>query len=137
MEDPRTPGRTRFVLLWTARLMTQVRALTMHWRPSRIHFETFSGVSPLDEFSGPFSAIWVPTGEMIPVPTDKTLLAAMRSVGIDWPSSCNAGTCGTCKVSLIGGDADHRDALLTEEEQAKWLLPCVSRGDRVLELGPA
>ncbi|WP_425272513.1 2Fe-2S iron-sulfur cluster-binding protein [Rhodococcus koreensis] len=74
---------------------------------------------------------------MIPVPTDKTLLAAMRSVGIDWPSSCNAGTCGTCKVSLIGGDADHRDALLTEEEQAKWLLPCVSRGDRVLELGPA
>lgn len=117
-------------------LMAQVRVLTMHWRPSRIHFEDFAGVSPLGEFSGPFSARWVPTGELIPVPAESTLLAAMRAAGIEWPSSCNAGTCGTCKLSLIGGNADHRDAVLTEDEQEKLLTPCVSRGDGILKVGP-
>lgn len=130
------PGERDLFCCGPPALMAQVRALSMHWRPSRTHFEDFSGVSPLDEFSGPFSARWVPTDEIIPVPADTTLLEALRSAGIDWPSSCNSGTCGACKVALIEGDADHRDAILTEEEQAKWLAPCVSRGDGVLELGP-
>lgn len=130
------PGERDLFCCGPPALMAQVRALTMHWRPSRINFENFGGVSPLDKFSGPFSARWVPTGEVVPVPADKTLLAAMLAAGIDLPSSCNAGACGTCKVSLIEGSADHRDSILNEEEQAKWLIPCVSRGDGVLELGP-
>lgn len=117
-------------------LMAQVRTLTMHWRPSNVNFEDFTGVSAIGDFSAPFSAKWAPTGDIVPVPADTTLLAAMLAAGIDLPSSCNAGTCGTCKVSLLKGDADHRDAVLTKEEQTKWFIPCVSRGDDILEIGP-
>jgi phthalate 4,5-dioxygenase reductase component len=118
-------------------LMDQVRALSMHWRPSRLHFEDFAGVPPIGDFSASFTARWAPTGATVPVAAETTLLSAMLAAGIDWPSSCNAGTCGTCKLTLIKGDADHRDAVLSEEERAIRLTPCVSRGNGLLELGPA
>ncbi|MFE4542719.1 PDR/VanB family oxidoreductase [Arthrobacter sp. NPDC056727] len=130
------PGERDLFCCGPVGLMNQVRALTMHWRPSRIHFEDFGAVSPLNEFSAPFSALWAPTGELISVPAEATLLDALRAAGIDWPSSCNAGTCGTCKLTLLAGDADHRDVVLTEDERATLVTPCVSRGDGVLELGP-
>jgi phthalate 4,5-dioxygenase reductase subunit len=133
----RDPGEREVYCCGSPALMEQVRALTMHWRPSRVHFEDFSGVSPLDEFSSPFSASWEPTGDVFPVSAGVTLLEAMRSAGIVWPSSCNTGTCGACKVSLLWGEADHRDVVLTEEERKNFLTPCVSRGDNVIRIGPA
>ncbi|MFP3461048.1 PDR/VanB family oxidoreductase [Arthrobacter globiformis] len=132
----REPGERDLFCCGPTALMDQVRALTMHWRPSRLHFENFTGVAPIGDFSGPFTARWAPTGDTFQVPEDATLLNAMLAAGIEWPSSCNAGTCGTCKLTLIHGDADHRDAILTEEEQGNWFTPCVSRGDGLLELGP-
>lgn len=132
----RDPGERDLYSCGPTALMDQVRALTMHWRPSRLHFEDFRGARP-NSNSAPFTVRWAPTGGTIPVPADTTLLHAIHAAGISWPASCYAGTCGTCRLALISGEADHRDVTLTEEEQAKWLLPCVSRGEGLLELGPA
>jgi hypothetical protein len=38
------------------------------------------------------------------------------------------GFCGTCPVSLLGGDIEHRDRCLTEPERATQFALCVSRG---------
>ena len=35
--------------------------------------------------------------------------------GLDVPSSCESGTCGTCRTRLIAGEADHRDLVLSDE----------------------
>jgi len=43
------------------------------------------------------------------------------------PSSCETGTCGTCKVRLLAGEADHRDLYLTEKDRADNIMICVSR----------
>jgi ferredoxin len=35
--------------------------------------------------------------------------------------------CGTCRVRLLGGKADHRDEVLTDEQREREIQVCVSR----------
>jgi phthalate 4,5-dioxygenase reductase subunit len=51
----------------------------------------------------------------------------MRAHGHDAPSSCESGTCGTCRTRLVSGEADHRDFVLTQDERAGQVMICVSR----------
>jgi phthalate 4,5-dioxygenase reductase component len=50
------------------------------------------------------------------------------------PSSCESGTCGTCRTGLIAGEADHRDLVLSDDERARNIMVCVSRarGDELV-----
>jgi len=52
-------------------------------------------------------------------------------------SSCESGTCGSCKVRYLAGEVDHRDMVLMPQEQGDHLMACVSRarsGMLVLDL---
>jgi phthalate 4,5-dioxygenase reductase subunit len=51
----------------------------------------------------------------------------LRDHGLDVPSSCESGTCGTCRTRLISGEADHRDLALADDERATNIMVCVSR----------
>ncbi len=44
-------------------------------------------------------------------------------------SSCETGTCGTCETPVLEGLVDHRDSVLTADEQAAGdrMMICVSR----------
>jgi len=44
-------------------------------------------------------------------------------------SSCSEGTCGTCETAVLEGEPDHRDSVLTDEEQEAndCMMICVSR----------
>ncbi|WP_170127192.1 PDR/VanB family oxidoreductase [Kineococcus rhizosphaerae] len=108
-------------------LVEEVLALTVHWRPSRVHVEDFAGVDALGGRRAPFTAVWAPTGARVEVPADKTLLNALRGRGIDVDASCESGTCGTCRLRLVAGEADHRDLVLSADERAGYVMPCVSR----------
>ncbi|WP_432543241.1 PDR/VanB family oxidoreductase [Kineococcus sp. SYSU DK002] len=108
-------------------LVEEVRALTAHWRPSRVHVEDFAGVDALGGRRTPFTAVWEPTGARVPVPAERTLLGALRDAGIELEASCESGTCGTCRLRLVRGDVDHRDLVLSADERAGHLMPCVSR----------
>ncbi|PRY67467.1 phthalate 4,5-dioxygenase reductase subunit [Glaciihabitans tibetensis] len=110
-------------------LQDEIRALTMHWRPSAVHFEDFNGVSAFGELTSPFTAVWHPSGQRIAVSTQETLLDALRRENIEVPSSCESGTCGTCRIRLIAGAALHRDVVLDADEREHYLMPCVSRAD--------
>ena len=63
-----------------------------------------------------------------------TILETLRDRGMQLPSSCETGVCGSCKVGLADGDVDHRDLVLTPDEQASHIMICVSRaaGDRLV-----
>jgi phthalate 4,5-dioxygenase reductase subunit len=108
-------------------LQDEIRALTMHWRPTSVHFEDFNGVSAFGELSSPFTAVWQPTGVRVAVSSQETLLDALRRERIEVASSCESGTCGTCRIRLISGSVQHRDAVLTENERSRYIMPCVSR----------
>ena len=109
-------------------LLEAVRDMTGHWSRSSIHFESFAdaGASarPGDK---PFAVVLARSGERIEVAPGVSILEAMRARGHEAPSSCEAGSCGTCRTALIAGVADHRDLVLMDEERDTQIMICVSR----------
>jgi ferredoxin-NADP reductase len=63
------------------------------------------------------------------VPPDRSILEVVEEAGVLVLSSCQEGTCGTCETPVLEGEVDHRDSILTPDEQASNSLMyiCVSR----------
>lgn len=76
-----------------------------------------------------FDVICQSSGERVSVGPGTSVLDALLDAGLDLPSSCTEGICGTCEVGVLRGDVDHRDLLLSPAEQAanKTMFICVSR----------
>jgi len=107
-------------------MMQAVRDMTGHWSPSAVHFEAFTDAAPKPD-DKPFVVRLARSSETVEVPAGVTILEALRAKGLDVPSSCESGTCGTCRTKLIAGDVDHRDLVLAESEHATNIMVCVSR----------
>ncbi|MFJ5956982.1 PDR/VanB family oxidoreductase [Paenarthrobacter sp. NPDC092416] len=100
--------------------------------PSRLRLERFKApvpaAAPAGEDTG-FEVVCQSSGQRIVVGPTISVLDALNQAGIDVPSSCTEGICGTCEVGVVEGDVDHRDFLLSPAEQAenKSMFVCVSR----------
>ena len=109
-------------------LLEAVRDMTGHWPPTRIHFESFvDAVAAQKPEDRPFRVRLLQSGDAFDVAPGVSILEAARARGHEMPSSCESGTCGTCKTRLIEGEADHRDLILTDEEKTEFIMVCVSR----------
>ena len=108
-------------------LMEAVRDMTGHWSSAAVHFEDFGAAKARPEDNTPFTVVLAKSGERYEVPVDKTILEVLRAAGRTLPSSCESGTCGTCKTRLVSGEPDHRDLALSEQEKARSIMICVSR----------
>lgn len=131
------PGKGHVYCCGPAGLMEEIRALTGHWPDKSVHFEDFNPVSVVREDDLAFQVTLSRSGRAIDVPADRSILEALRDAGIGTISSCESGTCGTCKCRVIEGEVDHRDHVLLEEEKSDFIMICVSRakgGALVLDL---
>lgn len=108
-------------------LMEAVRKVTQHWSSAAVHFEAFNDAETHKPGDRPFTVRLARSGETIEIPADKTILEVMRAKGHTVPSSCEGGTCGTCRTKLISGEADHRDLFLAADQRADHIMICVSR----------
>jgi phthalate 4,5-dioxygenase reductase subunit len=108
-------------------LMEAVRNMTDHWSSTAVHFEAFSEAETHKPDDKPFKVKLARSGEVLDVPTTKTILEVLREHGLEVPSSCETGTCGTCRTKLLAGAANHRDLVLAEHERADTIMICVSR----------
>jgi phthalate 4,5-dioxygenase reductase subunit len=108
-------------------LMQAVRDMTGHWSPSAVHFEAFTEAAERKPDDKPFTVRLARSGGTVEVAAGTTILEALRAKGLDVSSSCESGTCGTCRTRLIAGEADHRDLVLSEHERATNIMVCVSR----------
>jgi phthalate 4,5-dioxygenase reductase subunit len=108
-------------------LMEAVRDMSGHWPPSAVHFEAFGDAETRKTDDRPFTVKLARSGDIIDVAANQTILEAMRARGFEAPSSCESGTCGTCRTRLLSGDADHRDLVLAESERGQQIMICVSR----------
>jgi ferredoxin len=63
------------------------------------------------------------------VPSGKSLLETLRENGVDLPSSCEQGACGTCRISVLSGEPLHQDVYLNDAERSRGdcIMSCVSR----------
>jgi phthalate 4,5-dioxygenase reductase subunit len=109
-------------------LMEAVRDMTGHWSSSAVHFEDFgAGRTVPGAEDRPFSVRLAKSGDLLDVPVGKSILEVLHENGHAVPSSCESGTCGTCRTRLVDGEPDHRDLVLSEHERAREIMVCVSR----------
>ncbi|MEE2061685.1 PDR/VanB family oxidoreductase [Rhodococcus artemisiae] len=95
-----------------------------------LHVERFAAKErPADALDDTFEVELRQSGTTVAVDANETLLDAVLRSGIDVPFSCREGTCGTCETAVLEGIPDHRDSVLTEDEQAEnnCMMICVSR----------
>ncbi|PZS28625.1 MAG: hypothetical protein DLM61_14520 [Pseudonocardiales bacterium] len=65
---------------------------------------------------------------VIDVPADRTLLQAIREFLPSVPAGCEQGICGACRTTVLAGEPEHRDQLLSSADRAAGaMLMCVSR----------
>ncbi len=131
------PGKEHVYCCGPAPLMEEIEAISGHWPEQQIHFEDFNAVSVVRDDDKPFNVTLAKSGRTIEIPADRSILEALRDAGEETVSSCESGTCGTCKCKLVEGDVDHRDLVLMDEEKSDHIMICVSRakaGDLVVDL---
>jgi len=109
-------------------MLQAIRDMSGHWPLSAIHIESFADAATLavpDDRA--FRVRLARSGATVDVGAHQSILDALRAHGLDVPSSCESGTCGTCRTRLIEGIADHRDLVLSDAERADTIMVCVSR----------
>ncbi len=94
-----------------------------------LHMERFQ---PKEQQAGEnteFEVELAQSGKTLTVAPDVSVLDAVRAAGVEVLFSCTEGTCGTCETDVLEGTPDHRDSVLTAEEQesGETMMICVSR----------
>jgi phthalate 4,5-dioxygenase reductase subunit len=108
-------------------LMESVKDMTGHWPNECIHFESFGAAEQKHQESQAFEVVLNSSGKKIQVPAEVSILDALKANGVGVMSSCESGTCGSCRTGLISGEADHRDFVLMDDEKDHCIMVCVSR----------
>lgn len=77
----------------------------------------------------PFDVELAFSGDTLTVEPGRTVLEVLEENGTLVLSSCREGTCGTCETRVMEGEIDHRDSILSPDQQAAndVFYPCVSR----------
>ena len=121
--------------------MAACKRATQHWPAGAVHLEYFSAAAaPKSAMSGTeiadagesalglgFQVKIASTGAVFTVPNDKSIVDVLAEHGVEVETSCRAGLCATCKVRYLAGEVDHRDLVLSGEEQATYIATCISR----------
>lgn len=114
-------------------LLAAVEQRCASWPAGSLRVERFTA-KPLTDpvLAGAFEVEFAQSGLTLTVPPDRSILEVAEDAGVNVMSSCSEGTCGTCETAVLDGEPDHRDSVLTAEEQAAndCMMICVSRSRR-------
>jgi vanillate O-demethylase ferredoxin subunit len=123
------PG-THLYLCGPGGFMQAVLAAAAHWPEDSVHLEYFAPPATEAGSEEPFTLVIAGRGIEVPVAADQSAVDALHDLGIDVPTSCSQGVCGTCVVALAqvpGNEPDHRDHCLTATERRHKVALCCSR----------
>ena len=105
--------------------------------PERIRQETFGGAGaepkppiPASSATG-FTLEFAKSGKSGPALEGQTLLEAAAELGVEIPSACRQGQCGTCKTRLLEGDVHMtaENGLDPESRARGFVLTCVGHAN--------
>ena len=98
------------------------------WTSERVHFEVFAApaVTGTDHA---FEVVLAQSGRILRVPADRSILDCLIDAGYDPMFDCKRGECGVCVATVLDGEIDHRDYVLSDREkrEGKVMQICVSR----------
>lgn len=113
-------------------LLAAVEERCRAWPAGTLHVERFAPKPRLEPEPGEeiaFEVVLKRSDTTFTVPPGMSVLEALEANGLEAPNSCREGICGTCETPVIEGIPDHRDSLLSPEEQAAndTMMICVGR----------
>ncbi len=147
---PDLPSR-RIHLCGPAAMMDAVRAILLDLGIPRDHFKT-EAFGPAEKPSQRQAAVqaamaeahpattpivtFMRSGKAAPLPPGTTVLEAAEHVGVAIDFSCRAGTCGTCKVTLLKGSVTMavEDSLEPQEKASGIILACQAMATDSIEV---
>jgi tetrachlorobenzoquinone reductase len=98
-------------------MLKAFESATANWPREQIHIEYFTPKQEAAKTGG-FTVELARSGKEFIIPEGKSILQVLLDAGVDVDYSCELGICGACEQRVISGEPEHRDAILTEEEQA-------------------
>ena len=131
-----TPKDTHLYCCGPTPMLKAFEAATTNWPREQIHVEYFTPKQEVDKKAGGFVVELARSGKEFVIPEGKSILQVLLDAGVDVDYSCELGICGACEQRVISGTPEHRDAILTEEEQAsntKVMICCAGcKSDRLV-----
>jgi ferredoxin-NADP reductase len=108
------------------RMLEEVQQRVLARGDLSLHSERFAGAAATGGVA--FQVQLQRSRHVLDVPKHRTVLQAVRDVVPSVSAGCEQGICGVCRTTILAGEADHRDALLSNAERAAGaMLICVSR----------
>lgn len=110
-------------------LLAAVEERCEAWPTGSLHLERFSAKETDTDNDSAFDVVLQRSGQTLNVPADKSIFEVVRGAGISVLGSCLEGVCGTCETEVLDGEIEHRDSVLSVEEQEEdeCMMICVSR----------
>jgi ferredoxin-NADP reductase len=100
-------------------MLKAFEAATADWPRAQIHVEYFTPKQQEPARRGGFTVELARSGQEFFIPEGHSILQVLLDEGVDVDYSCELGICGACEQRVISGVPEHRDSILTEEEQAE------------------
>ncbi|MEV0828405.1 2Fe-2S iron-sulfur cluster-binding protein [Nonomuraea rubra] len=75
----------------------------------RLHVERFRPAPRTFAPDTAFDVVCARSGRTVPVPADESLLSALTHAGLPVPAGCREGVCGSCELTVLEGEPEHRD----------------------------
>jgi ferredoxin-NADP reductase len=111
-------------------LLDAVTDRMISWPPRSLHLERFVPIERVAREPDRATTVTLArSGLTLQIPAGVSILDAVEAAGVNVLASCREGTCGTCETTILSGLADHRDSVLSPEEQDEQdaMMICVSR----------
>lgn len=104
-------------------------ARTAGWPAAQLHHEFFGAELVPSQDEASFEVKLASSGQVVTVLKGQTVVQALAAVGVEIPTSCEQGVCGTCLTRVLEGEPEHKDMYLTPQEQGAndQFTPCCSR----------
>jgi ferredoxin-NADP reductase len=125
------PGAdTKVYVCGPQRLLAAVERHCADWPAGLLRLEHFAAKAqgaPARDTA--FEVELARVGLSVTVSPDVSVVDALQTAGVNVLTSCREGTCGTCEVTVLAGEPDHRDSILGDSDRAAGhcMFPCVSR----------
>ncbi len=91
-----------------------------------LHAEFFAVPDMLDWVNLPFE-IERSNGQKLAMNADQSASDALIAAGIPVDVKCSDGLCGVCKCTVIAGEVEHRDFVLSAAQRETTIILCQSR----------
>ena len=100
-----------------APMLQAFEAATADWPRAQVHVEYFTAKQE-PATAGGFVVELARSHREFVVPPGTSILQVLLDAGVDVDYSCELGICGACEQRVLAGIPEHRDSILTDEEQA-------------------